>query len=90
MFFFLPETSTPTILLQRARRLRKHTGDEKFMSQSEIDQRYLTVSAIAVDALIKPLEITIKDPAILFVQVYTAIVYCIYYSCTSPRVDIQV
>ncbi|KAH7120686.1 major facilitator superfamily domain-containing protein [Dactylonectria macrodidyma] len=80
MLFFLPETSTPTILLQRARRLRKITGNSKFISQSEIDQRHSTVSAIAVDALIKPLEITIKDPAILFVQVYSAIVYSIYYS----------
>ena len=81
IFFFLPETSTSNILLRRAQRLRKVTGNEKFMSQSEVDQRHLMVSTIVVDALIKPLEITIKDPAILFVQVYTAIVYGIYYSC---------
>lgn len=37
-------------------------------------------TAIVIDALIKPIEITIKDPAVLFVQVYTAIVYGIYYS----------
>jgi DHA1 family multidrug resistance protein-like MFS transporter len=43
----------------------------------------MTVSQVLVDALIKPLEITIKDPAVLFVQVYTAIIYGIYYSCTS-------
>ncbi|EFX05503.1 benomyl methotrexate resistance protein [Grosmannia clavigera kw1407] len=36
--------------------------------------------AILIDALIKPLEITLKDPAILFVQVYSAIIYGIYYS----------
>lgn len=82
MFFFLPETSTPTILLHRAQRLRRLTGNNSLMAQCEIDQRHQTVSAIAVDALIKPLEITIKDPAILFVQVYTAIVYGIYYSCS--------
>lgn len=38
------------------------------------------LSSIALDALIKPLEITIKDPAVLFVQIYTAIIYGIYYS----------
>jgi DHA1 family multidrug resistance protein-like MFS transporter len=81
MFLFLPETSTPSILLHRARRIRKITGDARFMSQSEIDQRNMKASDIAIDALIKPLEITIKDPAILFVQVYTAIIYGIYYSC---------
>lgn len=80
MFLFLPETSTPNILLRRARRLRKLTGNELFMSQSEIDQRNMKTSAILVDALIKPLEITLKDPAILFVQIYTAIIYGIYYS----------
>ncbi|OLN97361.1 Transporter mfs1-like protein 1 [Colletotrichum chlorophyti] len=80
MFLFLPETSTPNILLRRAERLRKLTGNPRFMSQSEIDQRNLKTSAIVIDALIKPLEITIKDPAILFVQIYTAIIYGIYYS----------
>jgi MFS transporter, DHA1 family, multidrug resistance protein len=79
MFFLLPETSQSYILLHRARRLRKLTGDNRFMSQSEINQRNLKPSAVLMDALIKPIEITIKDPAILFVQIYTAIIYGIYY-----------
>jgi MFS transporter, DHA1 family, multidrug resistance protein len=37
-------------------------------------------TAIVIDAIIKPMEITIKDPAIAFVNVYTAIIYGIYYS----------
>lgn len=80
MFLLLPETSTPNILLRRARRLRKLTGDERLRSQSEIDQKNLKPSAILMDAIVKPMEITIKDPAILFVNVYTAIIYGIYYS----------
>ena len=80
MFFFLPETSQPNILLRRAERLRKLTGSDRFMSQSEIDMRNFKPSAVFLDALIKPIEITVKDPAILFVQVYTAIIYGIYYS----------
>ncbi|KAL1879348.1 hypothetical protein VTK73DRAFT_7079 [Phialemonium thermophilum] len=80
MFLFLPETSQATILLRRAQRLRKRTGNPRFMSQSEIDQRNLSATSVVIDALIKPLEITLKDPAILFVQVYTAIIYGIYYS----------
>lgn len=82
MFLFLPETSSPNILLRRAQRIRKLTGNERFMSQSEIDQRNMKFSHVFLDALIKPLEITIKDPAVMFVQVYTAIIYGIYYSCT--------
>ncbi|CAP93118.1 hypothetical protein E8E15_002199 [Penicillium rubens] len=80
MFMFLPETSSATILLRRAARLRKIHNTNRFMSQSELDQRNMRVSDIAVDALIKPMEITIKDPAVLFVQIYTAIIYGIYYS----------
>ena len=80
MFLFVPETSTPNILLRRANRLRALTGDSRLKSQSEIDQKGLKPSAIAIDALIKPLEITIKDPAIAFVNMYTALVYGIYYS----------
>ncbi|KAJ6111229.1 hypothetical protein N7486_003464 [Penicillium sp. IBT 16267x] len=80
MLLFLPETSTPTILLRRAQRLRRIYNNERFMSQSEIDQKNMHFSDVAVDALIKPMEITIKDPAVLFVQVYTAIIYGIYYS----------
>ena len=80
MFMLLPETSTPNILLRRAQRLRKLTGDSRLLAQSEIDQKNMKAGKILVDAIIKPMEITIKDPAILFVNVYTAIIYGIYYS----------
>ncbi|KAF4628229.1 hypothetical protein G7Y89_g9922 [Cudoniella acicularis] len=30
--------------------------------------------------MIKPIEITVKDPAIFFVNIYTSLVYSIYYS----------
>jgi DHA1 family multidrug resistance protein-like MFS transporter len=80
MFLCLPETSTPNILLRRAARLRKLTGDNRLKSQSEIDQKNMKPKDIVFDAVIKPIEITIKDPAIAFVNVYTAIIYGIYYS----------
>jgi DHA1 family multidrug resistance protein-like MFS transporter len=80
MFMLLPETSTPNILLRRAARLRKLTGNARLMSQSEIDQKNMSAQKILVDAIVKPIEITIKDPAIAFVNVYTAIIYSIYYS----------
>lgn len=69
----MPETSTPNILLRRAQHLRKLAGDLRLHAQSEIDQCHLEVSGILVDALIKSIEITIKDPAIFFVKIYTAL-----------------
>jgi DHA1 family multidrug resistance protein-like MFS transporter len=76
----MPETSTPNILLRRAKRLRKLTGNSRLQAQSEIDQRSLTASSILVSALIKPVEIMIKDPAVLFVNIYTAYFYGTYYT----------
>ena len=76
----MPETSTSNILLRRAKRLRKLTGNDRFQSQSEIDQRSLTASSILISALIKPVEISLKDPAVFFVNIYTALFYSIYYT----------
>ena len=79
-FFFLPETQPTTILLRRSARLRKLTGNDKIRTQTEIDRRGITLTATIIDAIFKPIEICIKDPAILFVNVYTALTYGIYYS----------
>ena len=80
MMLFLAETSTPTLLYRRAARLRKLTGSPLLKSQSEIDQHRLTASTIAFRALIKPVEICIKDPGVLFTNIYTSLIYAIYYS----------
>ena len=80
MFLLVPETSAPNILLRRAMRLRALTGDYRLLSQSEIDQKNIKPSKLLVSAFIKPIEITVKDPAIAFVNLYTALVYGIYYS----------
>jgi DHA1 family multidrug resistance protein-like MFS transporter len=80
LLLLMPETSASNILLRRAKRLRALTGDARLQSQSEIEQRQLKASEILVSALIKPIEITIKDPAIFFVNMYTALFYGIYYT----------
>ncbi|CAD6570050.1 MAG: hypothetical protein ASARMPRED_003477 [Alectoria sarmentosa] len=79
-FFCLPETSASNILLRRSMRLRKLSQNPNISSQSQIDRRGLKASTIAFDAMIKPFEIMFKDPAVLFTNVYTALVYGIYYS----------
>ena len=80
MFLVLPETSTANILLRRAQRLRKLTGNEQLRAQSEIDQGTMKPKEVLWNSLIKPFEITIKDPAVLFTNVYTSLIYGIYYS----------
>ena len=80
MFICLPETSASNILLRRARRLRKLTGNKRLKSQSEIDQAHLTIHQIVVNALYIPVQIAVLDPAVTFANVYSSLVYGIYYS----------
>ena len=77
LFLCLPETSAPNILLRRAKRLRQVTGNDKLQSQSEIDQRKLKASDILVEALIRPIQIMVLDPAIFFVTIYSSLTYAV-------------
>ena len=79
-FIAFPETSSDNILRRRAARLRKRLNRTDLKAQSEIDQADLTFSKIFWDAIIKPIEIFIKDPAITYVNLYTSLIYGIYYS----------
>ncbi|KAF2170842.1 hypothetical protein M409DRAFT_51093 [Zasmidium cellare ATCC 36951] len=80
MFLLLPETSSPTILLRRARRLRAATGNPSFKSQSEIDQSKITVHDLVVESLWRPMQMMLLDPSVAFTAIYCALVYGIYYS----------
>ncbi|KAK5135621.1 hypothetical protein LTR08_005101 [Meristemomyces frigidus] len=80
MFLCMPETSAENVLYRRVARLRALTGNEQLRSQSEITRGHTAFSAIVRQALIKPIEISILDPAVMFVNVYTSFVYATYYS----------
>lgn len=70
MLFLLPETSGDYILLRRAQRLRKLTGRSDLMAESEIKARDQKPKEVLFQALIKPWEINMKDPAVLFTTLY--------------------
>lgn len=82
----VPETYGETILYYRARRLRDRLTTGKKTpgagglprSGAEMRTRHLTASALLRSALVKPWEITIKDPALLFTTLYFGLVYGIY------------
>ncbi|KAI6851656.1 MFS general substrate transporter [Hortaea werneckii] len=80
MLLFLPETSAANILLRRAERLRKLTGDQRLMAQSEIDQANLRPKDVVFEALVRPMQLIVMDPAIGFTAGYVALCYGIYYS----------
>lgn len=79
LIFVLPETSHANILLRRAKRLRKLTGNRNLRSQSEVHAAHLSAGQVFTSAIIKPVEITLLDPSIAFANAYIAVVYAIYY-----------
>lgn len=70
MFFLLPETSTPTLLYHKVRRLRTNGLLEATTADTHSSTKRLTRADVVKLALIKPFEITMKDPAIAFVNIY--------------------
>jgi DHA1 family multidrug resistance protein-like MFS transporter len=91
-FFLLPETQSTTILLWRSARLRALTGNPNIHTQTEIDRKGTKFTHTLADAIIKPLEICVKDPALLFINLYSALTYGIYYSFFEvfPLVYLQI
>lgn len=77
MLPFLPETSSLNILYQRAARLRAATG-KNYLSKAELVKS--KPSEVAREAVLIPVLIPCKDPAIGFVAVYSAVIYGTYYS----------
>lgn len=71
LFVFLPETAASTLLYYKAQRLRKETGDSRYVSEHSAPQK-LSRGQIIKLALVKPFEITVKDPAIAFVNLYVS------------------
>jgi len=80
LFFCLPETNADFILLKRAQRLRKSTGNEKLRSESEIKQGSLQFLKLLSGYLTTPFLVTVKDPSIAFINLYTGLIYGIFVS----------
>ncbi|KAF7562331.1 hypothetical protein G7046_g1838 [Stylonectria norvegica] len=80
LLFCLPETNSDTILLHRAQRVRKETGNLAFQSQSEVKQGNMHLLKVMGHHLTTPFRITIQDPSIAFINAYTSLLYAIYYS----------
>jgi len=78
--FTLPETSSQTILLHRAQRLRKLTGNDKITSKSEIEQSKMTPYQVVQMSLFRPITMTFTEPIVLACDLYIGLIYAILYS----------
>lgn len=80
LFVALPETNAEYILGKRAQRLRLKTGDESIKTRSEIHAGGKDWAKLTAYHLTMPFKITLLDPSVLFINLYTALVYGIYVS----------
>ncbi|GAA5868585.1 hypothetical protein JCM8547_003195 [Rhodosporidiobolus lusitaniae] len=77
LFFFLPETMEANILLRRARRLRKATGNDKFKTGCEIS---MVAEVKALDLLVVNAKRAVRlafEPALFVANMHIALVYSI-------------
>lgn len=70
LVLFLPETSTPTLLFYKAKRLRQETCSDRFVAIDSLQPKGVAGSQMVKLALIKPFQITLMDPAIAFANFY--------------------
>ncbi|KAF5325000.1 hypothetical protein D9619_009780 [Psilocybe cf. subviscida] len=78
LVFWFPETNAETILLRRARRIRKRTGIQNIFSESEIRQAHMHTSEVVFESLWRPFQL-MTEPVIFYVDIYIAIGYATFY-----------
>jgi DHA1 family multidrug resistance protein-like MFS transporter len=82
VILILPETYLPKILHKHAS--RSGSNNEHTLEQNRlrlgISTRHDNVWATLKDSLIKPLEISLLDPSVNFVNIYTSFCYATYYT----------
>ncbi|KIM75357.1 hypothetical protein PILCRDRAFT_827257 [Piloderma croceum F 1598] len=76
--FTLPETYAPIILLEKAKRLRKETGNENYYAPIEKIEA-ISVAKRVNNVLAKPFVILIREPMLIAITIYMSFVYgCLY------------
>jgi DHA1 family multidrug resistance protein-like MFS transporter len=78
-FFFLPETLSSNILLRRAQRIRRQTGDLTYRSQSEVHAPTTDFFSMLLKQTVDDLKLSCMDPVILFINIQTMFIYGILY-----------
>jgi len=79
LFFFFPETSANNILVRRAKRLRKLTGNDKLISQPELMSQEMTGKDIVMMSLVRPFTLNFTEPMVFLLNLYIALIYGLLY-----------
>ncbi|KAI0768444.1 MFS general substrate transporter [Irpex lacteus] len=79
LVFFLPETSSQTLLYRRADRLRRLTGNQNLRSQAERDGQHISVGDLAMTCLVRPIILSSREPIVIAWNLYCSLLYAILY-----------
>lgn len=74
----VPETYAPVILKNRAKRLRKETGNDKIMTEQEAQG--LSLKELIQTCLVRPLFFTISEPVLDLMCFYVCLIYALLYA----------
>ncbi|KAF3020787.1 hypothetical protein E8E15_005233 [Penicillium rubens] len=77
----IPETFEPTLLVQRAKRLRHKTKNWALHAKAE--EKVVNYRDIAVRYLLRPFQMLLQEPILLLVTLYTGFIY----APEAPRPD---
>jgi multidrug resistance protein len=75
--FTVPETYTPKLLANRAKKLRKETGDSKFVTEQDLDTRPFTQRLSLF--LIRPFQLLFRELIVFFIALYMSVLYGLLY-----------
>lgn len=76
--FTVPETYAPEILARRAKKMRKETGDEKFVTEQDLDMRPFSERLVVF--LLRPFQLLFQEPIVFFLTLYMTVLYGLLYS----------
>lgn len=75
--FTVPETYAPTILARRAKKMRKETGDDKYVTETDLDLRPLSERLRVF--LLRPFQLLFQELIVFFISVYMSVLYGLLY-----------
>lgn len=75
--FTVPETYTPKLLTKRAKELRKETGDDKFVTEEDLDMRPLSQRLTLF--LLRPFQLLFRELIVFFISLYMSVLYGLLY-----------
>ncbi|PSK46400.1 hypothetical protein B9Z65_5368 [Elsinoe australis] len=75
--FTVPETYAPTLLARRAKKLRKQTGDEKHVTEGDLDKRPFAERMRLF--LMRPFQLLFLEPIVFFISLYMSVLYGLLY-----------